>query len=879
MSDIGDSLILYVSLQGESEWASSMRRHSSKSSMRKSDGSVIDSSEDDEFTAVSGGGISRSSTTSSFGNFLMGYEDLEGSAKAAVLAAAPFYLGAVAGSIKAEITVKVGENAIPQLYNSDPYLCLSRTEILLRRLVPYQPYMVSWWTTPIITTSPTDGAGQFLGKRVFRILPVKSLRSPHVNDQIAINTFKKPRRTLAELIGNLPGGRIDTLTAFELLGVNNYQEKSVIARVEAPVEAIPIAREVKLARIDSNVDGTSIDDEDINALLKKHFKTPKLLTAGGLLRLAPEKAPEVFFEVTFTLKSDAEPLPDITHQACLTDPSTSFYQLPPIRRHCPRKRVNRDEQFVPQNLRDLSTRIFRLLKPQFETKENVENTFMSMPVVSVLAASPGSGGNLALELLAEALAVEVVKIDCLNYWNIEGKNRENEIKADLESALAMAPAVFVVENVTALKDAPGSSLDSGNKTLDKLCKSVSKLSAESNLAVTFTCEKTDLAELPQALAQLVHFEFVLPDLDADERTKYYEFLKKHQNLSEEVTIDKFLALTRGFVLAELDQVTLDCRRQQVILKSDLIQLQFLEKAVEKRNKSFSDAIGAPKIPNVKWDDVGGLEDVKKAIAESLKLNLKPSASKGLKRSGIVLYGPPGCGKTLLAKAVANQFGVTFLSVKGPELLNQYVGQSEQNLRIIFEKARLASPSIVFFDEMDSLAPNRGAADDSGGVMDRMVSQLLAELDTLHSTKNCDVFIMAATNRPDLLDPALLIPGRFDKAIHVRPATDIESKLRILRPLSEKVTLDDGITVEDIAKMCPELMSGADLSSLMQKSAMAALREVILNIEADPEASKNIDLNEIQVKIGSKHVHTALQDFAGSLSKTDLDHYANLENQL
>uniref|UniRef100_A0A914Q8M9 AAA+ ATPase domain-containing protein n=1 Tax=Panagrolaimus davidi TaxID=227884 RepID=A0A914Q8M9_9BILA len=182
-----------------------------------------------------------------------------------------------------------------------------------------------------------------------------------------------------------------------------------------------------------------------------------------------------------------------------------------------------------------------------------------------------------------------------------------------------------------------------------------------------------------------------------------------------------MKVSDGFVLSELDQLITASNKLQIISEQKIITTELIVKAVEIRNKSFSTAIGAPKIPTVKWSDVGGLEDVKKAISESLKANLKVNSNNSkLKRSGIVLYGPPGCGKTLIAKAVANEFNITFLSVKGPELLNQYVGQSEQNLRMIFEKARLASPSIIFFDEMDSLAPNRGNAGDSGGVMDRYV---------------------------------------------------------------------------------------------------------------------------------------------------------------
>ena len=160
---------------------------------------------------------------------------------------------------------------------------------------------------------------------------------------------------------------------------------------------------------------------------------------------------------------------------------------------------------------------------------------------------------------------------------------------------------------------------------------------------------------------------------------------------------------------------------------------------------------------------------------------------GLARSGILLYGPPGTGKTLLAKAVANECGLNFLSVKGPELLDMYVGQTEQNVRRLFEKARLNAPCILFFDELDSLAPTRGRAGDSGGIMDRVVSQLLTEIDGMDklATSNAHVFLIGATNRPDLIDQSLLRPGRFDKLVYVPIASTPDERCAIFSALLRK----------------------------------------------------------------------------------------------
>lgn len=213
-------------------------------------------------------------------------------------------------------------------------------------------------------------------------------------------------------------------------------------------------------------------------------------------------------------------------------------------------------------------------------------------------------------------------------------------------------------------------------------------------------------------------------------------------------------------------------------------------AVDMARKNFADAIGAPKIPNVQWSDVGGLTHVKDAVIETIQLPLsRPELfAKGLKkRSGILFYGPPGTGKTLLAKAIATEFSLNFFSVKGPELLNMYIGESEANVRRVFQRARDARPCAVFFDELDSVAPKRGNQGDSGGVMDRIVSQLLAELDGMSDGDEGGggVFVIGATNRPDLLDQALLRPGRFDKMLYLGISDTHEKQATILQALTRK----------------------------------------------------------------------------------------------
>jgi peroxin-6 len=270
----------------------------------------------------------------------------------------------------------------------------------------------------------------------------------------------------------------------------------------------------------------------------------------------------------------------------------------------------------------------------------------------------------------------------------------------------------------------------------------------------------------------------------------------------------------------------------------------MDKALGDARASYSDSIGAPKIPNVKWEDVGGLADIKKEILETVQLPLeRPELfADGLKKrsgeralstvkteliwlSGILLYGPPGTGKTLLAKAVATTCSLNFFSVKGPELLNMYIGESEANVRRVFQRARDASPCIIFMDELDSVAPKRGNQGDSGGVMDRIVSQLLAELDGMSSGpagSDSTVFVMGATNRPDLLDPALLRPGRFDRMLYLSVAQTHTAQYGILKALTRKFNLDPELDLEEIAQSCPFNYTGADFYALCSDAMLRAM---------------------------------------------------------
>ncbi|RDW95269.1 putative peroxin-6 [Coleophoma crateriformis] len=290
-------------------------------------------------------------------------------------------------------------------------------------------------------------------------------------------------------------------------------------------------------------------------------------------------------------------------------------------------------------------------------------------------------------------------------------------------------------------------------------------------------------------------------------------------------------------------------------------------AVDAARKNFADAIGAPKIPNVSWDDVGGLTNVKDAVMETIQLPLeRPELfAKGMKkRSGILFYGPPGTGKTLLAKAIATEFSLNFFSVKGPELLNMYIGESEANVRRVFQRARDARPCVVFFDELDSVAPKRGNQGDSGGVMDRIVSQLLAELDGMSDGEDGGggVFVIGATNRPDLLDAALLRPGRFDKMLYLGVSDTHEKQLTIMEALTRKFTLHPTLSLARVASLLPFTYTGADFYALCSDAMLKAVTR-----QASLVDTKLLQINKQKSQQGQPKVSTAYF----------FDHYATEED--
>jgi len=298
--------------------------------------------------------------------------------------------------------------------------------------------------------------------------------------------------------------------------------------------------------------------------------------------------------------------------------------------------------------------------------------------------------------------------------------------------------------------------------------------------------------------------------------------------------------------------------------------------------------GFTTIPNVTWDDVGGLKELREELYYDIVLPItEPSKLKivGISKAvGVLLYGPPGCGKTLLAKAVANEAKANFISIKGPELLNKYVGESERAIRSLFIRAKNSSPCIIFFDELDALVPKRSQENNNSS--ERVVNQLLTEMDGLEDRKQ--IFIIAATNRPDIIDPAMLRPGRLDKLLYV-PLPDLNDRCSILETITKHLKLDEDIELGKInGDKRMEGFSGADIAALVREAQLHALKRLNEkerekskkeNIKNEKKNNDNNGEKEIEFRINMSDFEYSLNNILPSVSLNDKKKYENLKKKL
>lgn len=473
---------------------------------------------------------------------------------------------------------------------------------------------------------------------------------------------------------------------------------------------------------------------------------------------------------------------------------------------------------------------------------------LKMPPVAILLVSTQRNigkSTLAMNACAD-IGIHTFTIDAYDIVN-EGGGGGSDVKtegflkarADRAMSCGSECCALLIRHLEAL-------------TADRMVTAMKEILSEARVLIATT---TEVDKVPDGVRGLFTHELEMNAPDEGEREGILRTIVERQGVTLAPEVDlsgvaiKTAALVAGDLLDVVERaiVAREARLEAFSRKASkvdsLITIRDIQVAggpsarsltkadfdiaVDAARKNFADAIGAPKIPNVTWDDVGGLNNVKEAVMETIQLPLeRPELfAKGMKkRSGILFYGPPGTGKTLLAKAIATEYSLNFFSVKGPELLNMYIGESEANVRRVFQRARDARPCVVFFDELDSVAPKRGNQGDSGGVMDRIVSQLLAELDGMSGGDDGGggVFVIGATNRPDLLDQALLRPGRFDKMLYLGVSDTHDKQLTIMEALTRKFTLHPSVSLSSVAQQLPFTYTGADFYALCSDAMLKAV---------------------------------------------------------
>jgi transitional endoplasmic reticulum ATPase len=525
-----------------------------------------------------------------------------------------------------------------------------------------------------------------------------------------------------------------------------------------------------------------------------------------------------------------------------------------------------------------------------------KNLGVKPPRGVLLYGPPGSGKTLIARAVANETGAFFFLINGPEIMSKMAGEAESNLRKAFEEAEKNSPAIIFIDEIDSI--APKRDKVSGEverRVVSQMLTLMDGIKSRGQVIVIAATNRPN--SIDQALRRFGRFDREI-DIGVPDEIGRMEILRihtKNMKLSPDVDLTGIAKETHGFVGADIAQLCTEAALQCIREKMDIIDIeeekidaQILD-AMAVTQEHFKHSLGTcnpaslretvVEVPDVKWEDIGGLEEVKRNLQEMIlypiehpdkfqKFGMTPS-------KGVLFYGPPGCGKTLLAKAVANECSANFISIKGPELLTMWFGESEANVREVFDKARSAAPCVLFFDELDSVGTARGSSmGDAGGAGDRVMNQLLTEMDGVGVKKS--LFFIGATNRPEILDEALLRPGRLDQLIYI-PLPDRPSRLGILKANLRKTPVAKDVDLDFVAQLT-EGFSGADLNELCQRSAKAAVRESI-EAEARKKAAQALNPGQ-EIKLGAdpvpeitrKHFEEALKYARKSVTNVDLEKY-------
>jgi transitional endoplasmic reticulum ATPase len=509
----------------------------------------------------------------------------------------------------------------------------------------------------------------------------------------------------------------------------------------------------------------------------------------------------------------------------------------------------------------------------------------------LLHGPPGTGKTLMAKAVANEIDAYFRTISGPEIMSKYYGESEEQLREVFEEAEQNSPAIVFIDEIDSIapkrEEAGG---DVERRVVAQLLSLMDGLEERGEVTVIAATNRVDAVDPALRRGGRFDREIEIGVPDRDGRLEIMQVHTRGMPLADGVDLEEYADNTHGFVGADLESLARESAmnalrrvRPELDLDSDEIPADVLE-TLKVTEADFKEALKGiepsalrevfVEVPDVTWQDVGGLENTKERLRETIQWPLDyPEVFQALDMQaakGVLMYGPPGTGKTLMAKAVANESDSNFISIKGPELLSKWVGESEKGVREVFSKARENAPTVVFFDEIDSIATERGR-DGGGGtqVSERVVSQLLTELDGLEELE--DVVVIATSNRPDLIDSALLRPGRLDRHVHV-PVPDEEARRAIFEVHTRHKPLADDVDLESLAEQT-EGYVGADIEAVCREAAMAASREFVQSVS--PE-----DIGESvgNVRITAEHFEDALDEVTPSVTEETRERYAEIEER-
>ncbi|WP_247009307.1 CDC48 family AAA ATPase [Halorientalis litorea] len=508
----------------------------------------------------------------------------------------------------------------------------------------------------------------------------------------------------------------------------------------------------------------------------------------------------------------------------------------------------------------------------------------------LLHGPPGTGKTLMAKAVANEIDAYFTDISGPEIMSKYYGESEEQLREVFEEAEENAPAIVFIDEIDSIAPKRGeTSGDVERRVVAQLLSLMDGLDERKEVVVIGATNRVDAID--PALRRGGRFDREI-EIGVPDKGGRKEILQVHTRgmpLTDDIDLDEYAENTHGFVGADLESLTKESAmnalrriRPDLDLESDEIDADVLDR-LQVTERDFKDALKGiepsalrevfVEVPDVTWDNVGGLEDTKERLRETIQWPLEyPEVFEQMDMQaakGVLLYGPPGTGKTLLAKAVANESKSNFISVKGPELLNKFVGESEKGVREVFEKARSNAPTVVFFDEIDAIAGERGRNASDSGVGERVVSQLLTELDGIEALE--DVVVVATSNRPDLIDSALLRPGRLDRHVHV-PVPDKDARRAILEVHTRNKPLADDVDLDALARKS-EGFVGADIEALTREASMAASREFINSVTPE-EVGESVG----NVRVTMAHFEQALDEVGASVTEETRERYDDIEEE-